>query len=1088
MKKNLLMLAALLIACTQMVFAQAKHIRGKVLDEKGVGLPGAGVAIKNTTTGTVTDVDGNFELDLPPGDKMLVVKAIGYMDQNVEANDAGIIVNMKLDVKELHETVITALGIKREAKSLAYATQTVSGEDMNKSGTGNALAELDGKVSGLNIINSSGDPGSGTYVNLRGITSLTGDNAPLIVVDGIPIDNSINNFDPTGSGFAAGGANGNLTGGTQPTNRGLDMNPNDIESISVLKGPAATALYGIKAASGALIITTKKGNDGGEKGVHVTVNSSTSVEQVNQLPALQNQFSEGTGGNYAYPNRVTWGAEIDTLRYTGIPNSFSPNGNIVGKSDPTATSKVVTPINPESFFVNGMTTNNNVAVSGGDEKNSYRMSLGNLNQTGVVPKSRYDKTTASIAGQSQVNDKLTISGSATYINSANDKVQQGSNVSGVMLGLLRTPPTFDNSYGLSNAASNSDAASYLNADGTQRNYRGGVGYDNPYWTVNRNPAHDDLNRVMGFAQANYKLYDWMDVTYRLGADAYTQSSKLAYDIYSLAMGGAGSVYLTEYSNTQINSDLMVNMHKTFNSDFSGTLLLGENNFQQDNTVRFAQGTNLLIPDFLDMSNAKNYLASEGEAKIRRMAWYGQATGDYKNMLYLTLSGMDETSSTLPSNANSFFYPSAGLSFIFTEPLKLSGSDYLSFGKLRLSYAGVGKDAPAQSLQTYLKVAAVADGFTSGLSWPMNGVGGYQLSSTTTLLGNPNLKPEQTNSFEAGADLSFFHNKVSLSATYYNETTNQAIINVPISYATGYGAEIMNAASINNHGIELTLNTTPIHTKYGLKWDLNFNWSKNVNKVLSLANGVDNLFVAGFQNGSIVDVPGQPAGLIYGTRYMRDPKTGQILIDDQKGDVNYGMPMVNSNATDTVIGNTNPKWIGSILSNLSYKGFTLGFQIAIRYGGQMWDGTRGAIDYFGTGADTKNRNDSTTFSGVGAHYDAAGNLVNSGTAVSIKAPTNQYYWQNVGNSFTGPTEVNVEDASFVKLRQISLTYAFPQSMIKKAHLRNFSLTAYMSNIILWTKYKGVDPETSLAGPANGQGLDYFNNPSTKSYGIRLNIGL
>ncbi len=276
------MLFVMLIASAQFAFAQSKHVKGKVLDEKGIGLPGAGVVVKNTINGTITDGDGKFELDMQPGDKMIVVKATGYLTQDVEVNDAGVIVNMKLEVKELHETVVTALGIKRESKTLAYATQTVGGDQMNKSGSGNALSELDGKVSGLTVINSSGDPGAGTFVNLRGMTSLTGDNQPLIVIDGIPVDNSINNFDPTGSGLQASGANGNLTGGSMSSNRGLDINPNDIESISVLKGPAATALYGIKAASGALIITTKKGNGAGEHGVHVTVNSSTSIEQVNQ--------------------------------------------------------------------------------------------------------------------------------------------------------------------------------------------------------------------------------------------------------------------------------------------------------------------------------------------------------------------------------------------------------------------------------------------------------------------------------------------------------------------------------------------------------------------------------------------------------------------------------------------------------------------------------------------------------------------------------------------------------------------------------------------------------------------------------------
>ena len=290
-----------------------------------------------------------------------------------------------------------------------------------------------------------------------------------------------------------------------------------------------------------------------------------------------------------------------------------------------------------------------------------------------------------------------------------------------------------------------------------------------------------------------------------------------------------------------------------------------------------------MPDFFDMSNATAINSSEGRTQIRRMAWYGQATMDYKSMLYLTLTGRDETTSTLAAGNNNFFYPSAGLSFIFTEPLKLSGSKTLSYGKLRLTYANVAKDAPAQSLQTYYRTASIVDGFTSGLSYPINGIAGYQLSNATTALGNPTLTPENTNSIEAGTDLAFFQNKISLNATYYYEHTTGAIITVPISYTTGYGAEVMNAADITNHGIELTLNTTPIRTKYGLRWDLSFNWSKNVNMVKSLAKGVDNLLVAGFTGGSIVDIAGQPAGMIYGTRYMRDPKTGQVLINDDKTD-------------------------------------------------------------------------------------------------------------------------------------------------------------------------------------------------------------
>ncbi len=1088
MKKIYLLLFVLLAAGAQLAYAQSRHVKGKVLDERGLGLPGAGIAVKNTSMGTVSDPDGNFELDVPNGDNILVVQAIGYATQEAEITGTGVVVNMKLQARQLNETVVTALGIKREAKTLAYATQTVGGEDMNKSGTGNALGELDGKVSGLEVINSAGDPGAGTFLKLRGITSMTGNNQPLIVIDGIPIDNSINNYDPTFAGFAAGGAGGNLTGGTQPTNRGLDINPNDIESISVLKGPAATALYGISAASGAIIITTKKGNTKGEKGVHVSINSSYTMDQVNKLPALQNQYSEGTGGKYSYPNRVTWGAAIDTLRWTGIKNTIDPHGDIVGMSNPNG--KIpVTAYNPYKFFQNGSTTNNNVSISGGDADNSYRLSLGNMHQVGVIPTAMYDKTTFGASGQSKVNDKLTISGGINYVGSGNDKIQQGSNTSGLMLGLMRTPPTFDNSYGISNAAASSNPAAYLFPDGTQRNYRDGGGYDNPYWTVVRNPARDVLSRSYGYGQANYKLTDWMDLTYRLGGDVYSQQSKQAYDIgsHGVASGG-GEVNLIDYFNQQFNSDFIVNMHKTFNKDLNGTLVLGENYFSATSSTRFAQGTNLTLPDFLDMSNATSYVSSEGASKYRRSAWYAQAEIGYKNMLFFTASGRDETTSTLAAGNDNFFYPSAGLSFIFTEPLGLTGNKTLSFGKLRLSYAGVGKDAGVQALQTYYKTASILDGFTTGITWPINGYSGYQLANVTTAMGNADLKPEHTSSYEIGTDLAFFQNKVTLNATYYYSLTTDQILSVPVAYSTGFGALVDNVGKLSNHGLELTLSTTPVKTKYGLRWDLNFNWSKNVNKVVSIANGINSLLIAGFQNGAIYDVPGQPAGIIYGTKYVRDASTGKLLINDVKGDPGYGMPIVDPSATNQVIGNTNPDWIGSIISNLSYKRFSFGLHIAIRKGGQIWNGTKGALDYFGTGNATSNRGTTTVFDGIAGHLDANGLPVSTGTKNTASATYNQYYWQNIGSSFVGPTESDIEDGSFIKLRQISLTYSFPQSVAKKMHLQNLSITAMANNIILWTKYKGVDPETSLAGPANGQGLDYFNNPGIKSAGLRLNVGL
>jgi TonB-linked SusC/RagA family outer membrane protein len=1128
-------LLTLLLFSVIHIFAQYQ-IKGKVTDSKD-GSPLASISVKEkgTKSGVNTGPDGSFNISITKIPTTLEFSGVGYAEKSLTIINGEIIsVALDKEIKNLTEVVVTALGIKREKRSLAYATQTVSSDELNKSGTGNPLAELDGKVSGLTVINSSGDPGAGTYIRLRGVTSLTGDNQPLIVIDGMPIDNSINNYDPTSPVPNVSGASGNLNGGVQPTNRGLDINPNDIESVNILKGPAATALYGIKAASGAIIITTKKGVQGK---TNIEVNSSMAFDTYNKLPGLQNSFAQGTGidettgtdylpapiwvgpdglqGDGTEPissitgfslaseaKRVSWGPAIDTLYWTGISDSYSKlwdsHGRIEGKSSSLANLQMpVTPYNQYDFFKTGLTFNNNIALSGGRDKSTFRLSLGNLNQTGIIPSSQYNKTTISLSGQSNLTDKLNVSSSITYITNSTNKVQQGSNISAVMLGLLRTPPTFDNSNGLANAVNN--PASYVVQDGsgTQRDFRGGKGYDNPYWTVNRNPFHGNLDRAYGYGQANYQLFKWMSLTYRLGGDVYSQADNLAYDINSNAFP-EGAIYLTNYFNRQFNSDFTINMQRTFSKDLSGSLLLGHNYFYNAFTNQVSTGSDAIVPNFPNISNFVSFQNVAGpDWQKRTMAFYGDAELNYKRMLYLSLTGREEESSTLPANNNTFFYPSASLGWIFTELETLKNSNILSFGKLRLSFAQVGKDAPVQGLQTYFRPTFISDAFTTGISFPIANQGAFQYSSPNAVIGNPDLEPEKTNSYEIGTDLNFLKNRINFSGTYYFQKTTKAIIVVPISFASGFGSELLNAGIIDNTGVEISLNTTPIKLNNGFQWDLNFNWSRNINKVVSL-NGVNRITIAGFTDGEVDALAGQAYGQIYGTSYVRaTANSNAFLINDDKTSLGYGMPI--SSSYETAVGNINPDWIGSVISDFSYKGITLGCQIDWKHGGDIYNGTRGALNYFGTGAATANRGKSTDFKGLLGHVDANGNVVHydvdgsteiqgAGAANTVTAAYDQYYWQNIGSSFLGPTESDVEDGSFVKLRQISLSYDLPKSIISKAGFKSISFSVFANNIILWTKYSGVDPETSLAGPANGQGLDYFNNPGIKNYGLRLNFGL
>ncbi len=1085
--------------CSQ---AQTKTITGKVIDQNGQPVDGASITIKGTTNGTAAAADGSFTLSAAKG-RTLVISAVNFATAEVQVTDASDYpVTLKPQTNEVKEVVVTALGIKREKRSLSYATQAVSSDQLNKSGTNNPLSELNGKAAGLTVINSSGEPGGGTYIRLRGVTSITGNNQPLMIIDGVPIDNSINNFDPTNAGAGAAGANGNLTGGAQPTNRGVDINPNDIESINVLKGPAATALYGIQAASGAIVITTKKGN-AGRKGTSIVFNSSVTFDKVSKLPGLQDKYAQGSDGQYSPPEdggSISWGAAIDTLSWDGANDyPFDKHGHIVGRSDPSAKTPV-TPYDRYTFFRTGTSFNNNIALSGGNDKTSYRFSLGNLYQQGIIPKSKYVKTTVSLNGQSKITEKLTASGGITYTNSTNNKVQQGSNLSGVMLGLVRTPATFDNSNGYSDAENHPDA--YMLPDGTQRNYRGGGGYDNPYWTVNKSPFTSDLDRVFGYGQASYQVLDWLSLTYRLGGDIYGQNDKNSYDI-NTSQFAQGAVFLNNYTNKQFNSDFIINMHKTWGNDWDAALTLGHNYFTLNQSNRLAQGTTLLQPGFFDISNASSYLSTETLLRKRTMAFYGQFDLNYKRELYLTLTARRETSSTLPANNNTFFYPSVSAGWIFTELNTFKSSKILSFGKLRASFAQVGKDAPIYALNTPFTIGAFKDGFTTGINFPVNGVGGYQISSGIATIGNPDLKPENTYSYELGADLSFLKNRINLNGTAYYSESRDVIFPTSIPYSTGYAAKLLNAATISNKGLELTLNVVPLVLQNGLKWDVTINWSRNLNKVKSLTPGVDRFFVAGFGGGEaeIDAVVGQPFGMIYGNTFVRsDPNNmnSQLLINDIAGD-GYAQPL--AGGPNAVIGNTNPDWIGSAISNLTFKGFTFGFQFDIRHGGQMWNGTRGALANKGTSYETANRGTSTVFKGLLGHLDANGNVVHldkdgvtelpgPGVANTIQSKYDQYYWQNIGSSFgSGPQEVDILGSGFSRLRQISLSYELPQSIYgPNAKFTSISVTIFANNLWLMTKYDGVDPETSLAGPANAQGLDYFNNPGTKSYGIRLNIGL
>ncbi len=1061
MRKFTIVLALLLLVGMQGVFAQTRVISGTVTssDDKSP-IPGVTVVVKSTTIGTTTNLDGKYVLTLPMKYNTIVFSYVGMKTQELTIGDnANFDVVLQPDVMNMDEIVVTAIGIPRETKALSYSVQTVGGDELQKAARTDVVNSLQGKVSDVQIINSAGVAGSASYIQIRGVQSLTGNNQPLFIVDGIPV-----------SGSDVGGSYG--VDGVATSNRSIDINPDDIESINVLKGGAATSLYGLRAASGAIVITTKKGKAaGGGRKVAINFNSYLQFDQVSQLPELQTQYAQGSSGVWSSGNRTAWGPRLDTSAYYVDPNykwrDFDPAGQIISAKSAKANGGPVNVYNPYDFFQTGVTTNNSIAMTGGSDVSNFYFSFSDNESKGVVPNNTFRRNTFKVAGESKLSDYFKISGTANYIISAGNRIQQGSNTSGVMLGLLRTPPTFDNrndggiGYQFPLGYTLPDGSDPPNV-GRQRSYRHGNGYDNPYWTANMNSYKDQTNRLMGSFQMDYLANKWLSFTYRLGIDWWNRKYKDNLAVGSGTAPGGWSKNGTEQSK-DFNSDLIMTIDKNFAKDFNAKFILGHNMTQQFFQGLYSNANGLVVPEYYNLNNTATVSASEGTSKIRRAAIYGDLTLSWKSMVYLSVTGRNDWTTTLPQGKNSFFYPSVGAGWIFTQLPALKDNKILPYGKLRVSYAIVAKDASAYGTQTYYAAPAIADGWTTGLVFPYNGYNGYTWGPG---LGNANLKPEKTNTFETGIDLKFIKNRVGLSYTYFNNQGKDLILTVPIASSSGYTNVLMNAASMTTKGHEITFDVVPIKTK-DWEWTITVNWSLIKNNVDALAPGVPNLFLGGFEEPAIRAVVGQPYRTVYGLDWKRDA-SGNVLIGDD------GYPIQGD--SQVALGNVDPKWTMGAGSNLKYKDFSFYFLLDFKAGGKMWNGTRGALDYFGTSGGSANRDETYTFQGI---------VESTGQINKQAVPLDQAWRQGAGSGFTGVTSPYIENSNWFRVRTVTLTYSFTH-MLKKTFIKGLDIYFTGTNLLLVTPYTGIDPETSLLGASNAQGIDYFNMPGTRSYTVGLNL--
>ena len=1096
MKRSLLLSLFFVGLHCSLALAQGRKISGTVAADEGIGgFAGATVVVKGTTIGTVSDVKGEYSLVVPASGTTLVFSAVGMATvEEVIGTRTTIDITLKSDTKQLGEVIITALGIKEERDKFASSVSTVGGKNIAQSGETGLLSGLSGKASGVVITKSGGDPGAGSYIQIRGQNTINGNAQPLFIVDGIPVSNSNDND---------GSAGGNSIVQQSRIN---DLNPEDIESMEVLKGASAAALWGTRAANGVVVITTKKGKDSKGK-VNITFKSTVSFDKVNKMPPLQTTYGQGTNGNFVQGNRNSYGDLISDR--TGGPDTYITDPTAAGYQGyvtfPDGTKRYAiasgTAANPHGgknskdiydhasdVFQTGHYTDNAINISGGNTRSNFMLSYSNLSQEGIVKAfSDYQRNTARINVGSQFTDWFRASANVSYSKVSSSRIQQGDNLDGILLGGTRTPADFNNQYytgTYTNAAGqvfNDAHVSYRNPLGIDQN----TIYSNPVWNINNNRNTTDVDRITGNAELNITPISWLSITGRTGIDNFSDNrlERFARNSANYLGGALSKNWINE---KQFNTDVFVNANKTFSNDFSGSVLVGVNYNSRRKAIISDQITNLIVPtapDILTNALNSNLAASNYNSLIRTYAYYAQAEVQAYNMLFLTLTGRSESASTFGSKTNSsFFFPSAALAWQFSKLKGLDTSPVLSFGKLRLTWGQVGiQPQPYQNFTTFQPVSngIYGDGYTNALSSASSLYGGGYVRSTTA--GNDFLRPERKTESEVGVDLRFLNNRFSFTGTYYSNKTKDVILSLNVPYETGYAVRNINAAELSNKGVEIDLGAD-MFPQSAFKWNLSANFSLNRNKVLSLAGASVYTLPSTYAGQSLI--PGQPFGVFYGTDFQKD-ESGKYKLDAN------GFPQ--GGTDNQIVGNPNPKWRGGLGSTFSFKGVSLYVLFDKVYGNDFYNGTRGALYSIGTHGDLGN----TSVAPAGGLKDYTGKTIAAGTKFQGNiqdfgagpVALNQAWYQGPGTSFsTASVKQFVEDGGSTRLREVTLSYSLRSAGFRRAtHLSSVDFSLTGRNVILWTKYRGTDPEVSITGASLARGQDWFTNPNTKSllFSIRIN---
>ncbi|MEO6327563.1 MAG: SusC/RagA family TonB-linked outer membrane protein [Ginsengibacter sp.] len=1034
----LLVMGVVIFGFNVSALSQERAISGTVKSPEGKALTSVSIRVKGTSTGTVTDGNGKYFLQVKDR-ATLIVSLTSYVTKEVSVGPMLSTIDIVLEqgFTELGEVVITAFGIERQKRSIGYSQQKVDGAVLTLARETNVLNSLKGRVAGVHINQSSAGPGGSSYIVIRGNSSLGGNNQPLVVVDGIPINND--NLRQASL----------VTRGARDYGDGIkDINPDDIESVSVLKGANAAALYGSRGANGVILITTKKS---AKKGLGITFNSNATFESPNAIPTFQNKWAPGYSDNYSewtdsttvngvkYPFQPDWGedqwggpldgrlAVIQTMPQLGpIPMSPQPEDNV------------------RKFYRTGSTLTNTLSLTSGGENANMRLSVSNLSNKGIVPNNSFNRQTVNLIVGAKVTERLKFEAKANYIReTTKNRPEIGGSLQSIPRSLNRLARHIDLNW----------LKNYKKPDGTMVTWLDAYPM-NPYWLLNESLEDDQRDRLIGYVSLNYKFTNWLNLQVRAANDGYTDVRNERVSKKTRGLSG-GAIKNFQYRVSELNADAILTANGKLSKSFNGSFLAGANLYKTKTEITGVDGGTLNYDNFYHISNAQIVTPTYfiGRKEVQSVFFNGQL--GYKNYLFLDVTGRNDWSSSL--NNASFFYPAVSLSYVLTDALEIK-STILSYAKLRASYAEAGTDANIYQTKAGYRIFSIASGFN-----------GQQFAAINQDVPNATLKNELKKSYEFGADIRLFKNRLGIDFTYYNASTANQILRIPVSSTTGFSTKLINSGEVENKGIEIFLTGVPVQLPNSLTWEASLNLSHNKSKVVSLADGIPNYVL-----GGIIEArPGEPYGNIVGYPYKRTPEGRKIV--DGGGYVR---------ADDRVVlGNIQPDWLAGFTNTFSYKGVRLSALIDIRKGGQVYSSTKDEQMASGTGKFTEDR---TNLVAEGVVLDPVQNKYVENTAVSANAY--QYY---AYRSWNGIQEEFVIDADYVALREASLSYDFKPKFLSKAGFKTVTFSIVGRNLLYLYrdpqfKVMGVSPETAFAPTAYAQGYQASNLPTTRSLGFNLSF--